>query len=50
MQHFSGSVNMLGEEKKTNAKLENKKGRKVNQNASKNKVEDKKAQCKYKKI
>lgn len=43
---------MLGEEKKTNAKLENnlKKEKKANQNVSKNKVEDRKAQCKYKKI
>lgn len=50
-QYFSGSANMLGEEEKTNAKLENnlKKEKKVNQNASKNKVKDEKAQCKYKK-
>lgn len=41
---------MLGKNKKTNVKSENNLESKVNKKSSKNKVEDKKAECKYKKM
>lgn len=46
---FSDSANMLGKNKKTNVKSENNLESKVNKKSSKNKVEDKKAECKHKK-